>query len=61
MVHAGVWLYSNRGSSSNTPEDADRFDGLKDNADVQMSMVLNGRLKLPLARTRGPDMPTVVQ
>lgn len=60
-VHAGVWLYSNRGASSNTPEDADRFNGMAINADLQMGMVMDGRLKLPLARSRGPDMPVVVK
>lgn len=62
-VHAGVWLYSSRGSSSD-PESADaiRYNGMAINANNEIQACLNGAMKLPLALARAtPTVPVVIR
>lgn len=62
-VHAGVWLYSNRGSSAGAESaDADRFNSMAVNANNEMQACLNGAMKLPLGLARAtPTVPVVVR
>lgn len=49
-VHAGKWLYSNRGSAAPASQsDADRFNAMAEEADAQIRAAAGGSIKLPLA------------